>query len=51
VFTGLLSSSQPLIQTQIWSAHSDPMTFVPLTCPDPERRILTVPAQRRPPMR
>ncbi|XP_050995061.1 myomegalin isoform X3 [Labeo rohita] len=51
VFTGLLSSSQPLIETQIWSAHSDPMTFAPLTCPDPEHRILTVPAQRRPPVR
>ncbi|XP_016419008.1 myomegalin-like isoform X2 [Sinocyclocheilus rhinocerous] len=51
VFTGLLPSSQPLIQTQSWPAHSNPMTFTPLTCPDPERRILTVPAQRRPPMR
>ncbi|XP_058620782.1 myomegalin isoform X3 [Onychostoma macrolepis] len=51
VFTGLLSSSQPLIQTQSWPAHSNPMTFAPLTCPDPEHRILTVPAQRRPPMR
>ncbi|XP_016110570.1 myomegalin-like [Sinocyclocheilus grahami] len=51
VFTGLLPSSQPLIQTQSWPAHANPMTFTPLTCPDPERRILTVPAQRRPPMR
>ncbi|KAL1281170.1 hypothetical protein QQF64_015770 [Cirrhinus molitorella] len=51
VFTGLLTSSQPLIQTQSWSAHSNPMTFAPLTRPEPERRTLTVPAQRRPPMR
>ncbi|XP_042575059.1 myomegalin-like isoform X4 [Cyprinus carpio] len=51
VFTGLLSSSQTQIQTQSWSAHSSPMTFAPLTCPDPKHRILSVPAQRRPPMR
>ncbi|XP_026132183.1 myomegalin-like isoform X1 [Carassius auratus] len=46
VFTELLSSSQILI-----SAHSNPMTFAPVTCPDPDHRILTVSAQRRPPMR
>ncbi|XP_016312078.1 myomegalin-like isoform X4 [Sinocyclocheilus anshuiensis] len=51
VFTELLSSSQLLIQTQQISAHSNPMTFAPVTCPDPDRRILTVSAQRRPPMR
>ncbi|XP_043118807.1 myomegalin isoform X3 [Puntigrus tetrazona] len=51
VFAGHLSSSQPLIQTQNWPAHSNPMTFAPLTCPDPEQRNLTVLAQRRPPMR
>ncbi|XP_067218169.1 myomegalin-like isoform X2 [Chanodichthys erythropterus] len=48
VFTRLSSSSQPLIQTHSWSAHANPMTFAPLTCPDPDRRIQS---SHRPPMR
>ncbi|CAM4585776.1 unnamed protein product [Leuciscus chuanchicus] len=35
VFIRLSSSSQPQIQTHSWG-HADPMTFAPMTCPDPE---------------